>query len=218
MHKVNLSFRFSPSETAAEPKPMRKSSSQSRKLHAESNSPGFSLVEVVLALAVVAFAFVAILGLIPAGMNTFRQAINISVCSQIGQKVIADAFQADFDTLMTPPPPAIATTPPTAFQGPVRYYDEEGTEVPVVTVGTVPTNSIYTVNTKIDPKMTLPGATAVSYQTAVITVQVIYNPGRFSLASSDFSQAASSVNYLLVSSPHIPPQNVLTYYAHITRN
>src|ERR1700742_1236811 len=90
-HKVNSSALPPPKEIAAVLTPMRKSKRQ-----------GFSLVEVVLALGIVAFAFVAILGLIPAGMSTFRQAINISVCSQIGQRVIGDAFQADYDTLLTP--------------------------------------------------------------------------------------------------------------------
>src|SRR4051812_25122874 len=37
---------------------------------------GFSLVEVALAIGIVAFAFVALLGLIPTGLNTFRQAID----------------------------------------------------------------------------------------------------------------------------------------------
>src|SRR4051794_17422660 len=37
---------------------------------------GFSLVEVALAIGIVAFAFVALLGLIPTGLNTFHAAID----------------------------------------------------------------------------------------------------------------------------------------------
>jgi uncharacterized protein (TIGR02598 family) len=37
---------------------------------------GFSLVEVALAIGIIAFAFVALLGLIPTGLNTFRDAID----------------------------------------------------------------------------------------------------------------------------------------------
>src|SRR5947207_4035315 len=63
-------------------------------------SQAFSLIEVVLAVGVVAFAFVAILGLIPAGMSQFRQAIDTSVCSQIAQRVINDSQETDFTTLI----------------------------------------------------------------------------------------------------------------------
>src|SRR5882757_6098701 len=60
----------------------------------------FSLIEVVLAVGVVAFAFVAILGLIPAGMTQFRQAIDTSVCAQIAQRIINEAQGTDFTILI----------------------------------------------------------------------------------------------------------------------
>ena len=37
---------------------------------------GFSLVEVTLALGIIAFAFVALLGMLPAGLSNFRQSID----------------------------------------------------------------------------------------------------------------------------------------------
>ena len=37
---------------------------------------GFSLVEVIVALGIVAFAFVGLLGIIPSGLNTFRQSVD----------------------------------------------------------------------------------------------------------------------------------------------
>ena len=43
-----------------------------------SHSHGFSLVEVALALGIVAFAFVSLFGLLPAGLSTFRNAIDVS--------------------------------------------------------------------------------------------------------------------------------------------
>jgi type II secretory pathway pseudopilin PulG len=110
----------------------------------------FSLVEVVLAVGVVAFAFVAILGLIPAGLTQFRQATDTSVGAQIAQRVIEDAEQSDFNTLIdynntvatnsgtiTTQPlyfraPSVAdTTSATAANpGPcVRYFDESGNEI-----------------------------------------------------------------------------------------
>src|SRR4051812_41937151 len=62
-------------------------------------SPGFTLVEVTLALGVIAFAFVALLALLPAGNNAFRRAIDLATCGQIAQRVISDAQNANFDTL-----------------------------------------------------------------------------------------------------------------------
>jgi uncharacterized protein (TIGR02598 family) len=44
---------------------------------------GFTLVEVVLALAIVATAFIAVLGLLPAGLNQSRQAADSTVVAAI---------------------------------------------------------------------------------------------------------------------------------------
>ena len=208
----------------------------------KSNTQGFSLVEVVLALGVVAFAFVAILGLIPAGMTTFRQAINISVCSQIAQKVIGDAFQADYDTLLTPLGTTVnGTTGDSSvpFLMNYRYFDEEGNEIlpnPLPTNnstnnGPTSQNFVYLVITKVSPYIVLPGAlpttaanvpNGASPQTATITVQVVFDSSQYlpSITAGDFygtnGPTAQSID--LLNSPKIPPQNVLTYYAHITRN
>ena len=203
----------------------------------KSNNQGFSLVEVVLALGVVAFAFVAILGLIPAGMTTFRQAINISVCSQIAQKVIGDAFQADYDTLLTPLGTTQVSTQP--FLMNYRYFDEEGNEIlpstrPTLNSQNIPPSSenfVYLVITKVSPYIVLPGTlpstapnvpNGASPQTATITVQVVFDSSQYlpSLTAGDFygnnGPTAQSID--LLNSPKIPPQNILTYYAHITRN
>ena len=200
----------------------------------KSNKQGFSLVEVVLALGVVAFAFVAILGLIPAGMNSFRQAINISVCSQIGQKVIGDAFQADYDTLLTPLGASVDST--TEFLANYRYFDEEGNEIlpnPLPTQASnnvAPRNSsgmlvpfVYLVVTKISPSIILPGIPPTSStQTASITVQVVFDPSQNLPSTGDFSVASTaspqSGLLLLPTSTTYPAGNVLTFYAHITRN
>src|SRR4026209_237612 len=37
---------------------------------------GFSLVEISLALGIIGFAFVALLGLLPAGLNIFRESVD----------------------------------------------------------------------------------------------------------------------------------------------
>lgn len=55
--------------------------------HATHASPqpaaAFTLVEIVLALAIIATAFVAILGLLPAGLDASRQAANSTVVAEV---------------------------------------------------------------------------------------------------------------------------------------
>src|SRR5256885_2028896 len=91
-------------------------------LPANRRPTGFTLIEVALAIGVIAFAFVALLALLPAGLTTFRSSMNISVGAQIFQKVVNDAEQADFDALVKQ-----ETADGTSFAVlPLRYFDEEG--------------------------------------------------------------------------------------------
>ena len=86
---------------------------------------GFSLVEVVLAIGVVAFAFVGIFALLPAGMGVFRQAMDTSVSAQIVQRIASDAVETDFDELISNSPSG------NYYTLPVRYFDDQGSEVKV---------------------------------------------------------------------------------------
>jgi uncharacterized protein (TIGR02598 family) len=200
---------------------------------------GFSLVEVVLAVGVISFAFVAILGLLPAGLHQFRQAMDTSVAAQIAQRIIQDAQQTDFDVLTETVAPAkrdpkstIAFTstvyPVAGGSRTVRYFDEQGNEV--VIKGTTPTQAeradiVYTVNTRIQPWPSLPGAgsspdtsvSSVGRSLITITVQVVYNPAviPFQLVGS---QAGS--DYLLVDTkdPKMKAMSVKTFNAQVGRN
>jgi uncharacterized protein (TIGR02598 family) len=60
----------------------------------------FSLVEVALSIGLLATAFIPLLALMPSGLSGFRRAIDLSVCTQIAQRVINDARQMDFDLLI----------------------------------------------------------------------------------------------------------------------
>jgi uncharacterized protein (TIGR02598 family) len=60
---------------------------------------GFSLVEVTLAIGIFTFAGVALLGLLPAGLKTFEDAIDATVASQIAQGITTQARQAKFSEL-----------------------------------------------------------------------------------------------------------------------
>ena len=188
-HKVNLSA------LVISPPLLRRFRSQ-REARA-----GFSLVEVVLAVGVVAFAFVAVLGLIPAGLTQFRQAIDTSVCAQIAQRVIMDAQQTDFDILIdragmptgrTTWDPYYTFRAPSEGEEEFRYFDEQGNEVvPVLAARRNPsalTDSeksqiVYHVITRIGANTNVPRTDGggVLYTIATVTVQVAYNPGNLLL-------------------------------------
>jgi uncharacterized protein (TIGR02598 family) len=70
----------------------------------------FSLIEVMLAMGVVGFAFVALFGMLPVGLKQFSGAVSDLVTTQIAQEVLATSRQANFTQI------AEGTT----------YYDEQG--------------------------------------------------------------------------------------------
>jgi len=198
----------------------------SRQSLARARQTGFSLVEVVLAVGVISFAFVAIMGLLPAGLTQFRQAMDNSVGAQISQRVILECQQTDFDTLVNPnalaTPPAFAQV--TINARTVRYFDEQGNEI--TPVGTIPNAQeaaliIYHVNTRVASSTQLtesPGATdpttgaagGLSYGVATIVVQVAFNPS---------GQTIPLTNYLFdVSAPQYRGVTIKTYSAQVGRN
>lgn len=158
----------------------------------------FSLVEVVLAIGVVAFAFVAIFGLLPVGLTTFREAMGTTVGGQIAQRVLNEAQQTDFDVLIDHIARSDATQDDVTFRAPsradqrLRYFDDQGGEV-VPQAQTLSdaekARIIYWVNTRITirtprPKAAVNGATNSgrdALDLAIVTVQVATNPGNQTL-------------------------------------
>ena len=143
---------------------------------------GFSLVEVTMAIGIVSFAFLTTLGLIPTGLKTFRSAIDTSVGGQIFQRVINEAQQTDFDTLVGSVPA-------------VRYFDDQGNELDSSLAG----KAIYHVNTRIQPStsLTTTGTAASNASLATITVQIAKNPGSAALTKvSNLWTANSGVSLL----------------------
>lgn len=137
---------------------------------------GFSLVEVSLALGIVAFGVIAVFGLLPAGLDTFRLSNDTAVSSQILQKIISEAQETDFDQLIkdkTNNPISSGTTGVKA----IRYFDDQGKEL------TSGSGAIYYVNTRIQPATDSPAVPPVTnLNLATVTIQVANNPGGRTLA------------------------------------
>ena len=93
----------------------------------------FSLVEVTLALGILAFAFVAVFGMLPVGLQTFRDSADKTQTTQIAQRLLADAQQTPFDLLPN-------------LYGKISYFDDEGNLLENATGSTVsgPDGYVYT--------------------------------------------------------------------------
>lgn len=95
---------------------------------------GFSLVEATLSVGLLSFAFIVLLGLLPAGLTVFREAMDTSVTAQIAQRVAADLQESDYFALRRQ---ASLTDDETVSYGtlPRRFFDDQGNEIPTAKDG-----------------------------------------------------------------------------------
>ncbi len=139
---------------------------------------GFSLVGVLMSLGVMAVAFVPLLGMLPLTLSLFRNSMDTAIGSQIAQKIINEAIQTDFDTLidnahLKRDSSGDVTPANFTFREPYRYFDDQGNELPDAT------RAVFHVLTRINPQVPLPsiGSNQDLRNLAQVTVQVIRNPG-----------------------------------------
>lgn len=76
----------------------------------------FSLIEVTIAMAIAAVALVTLLGLIPQGMNTMREAGDEAIMARIHQQALNEIQMTDFEAI-------------DAYNGIEFYYDAQGEEL-----------------------------------------------------------------------------------------
>ncbi len=152
-------------------------------------SSGFSLIEVVLAISIVAFGFIAIFGLLPIGMGLFKTALQTSVHTQIVQRIITDAEQTDFDTLVS--------------QGiPTRYFDDEGNEFEATDPRV--SQSLYTAFVTVKPLPTPLPKAASSSNLLTLVIKLGVDPNH-SAQPGDFDK--------------VPPKfHIWTDIAYVARN
>lgn len=95
---------------------MMKTCRKSRLVAQSKGCAGFSLIEVTIAMAIAAVAVVTLLGMIPQGMNTMRDAGDEAIMARIHQQVLNELQVADFDALDT-------------YDKLEVYYDAQGEEL-----------------------------------------------------------------------------------------
>jgi uncharacterized protein (TIGR02598 family) len=169
-------------------------------------SAAFSLIEVTLAIGIVAFAFVPLFGLLPTGMNAFRQSSNNTVTAQIAQRVMNDCQQSDFSELITD----ANGNPISGITGckAVRYFDNQANEL-----SAAGTPAIYWVNTAITPATNLP-AGAVNANLATLIIQVASNPANQTLLSGTNSLWTGATS----SNPSTAAVQIATYSGMVSNN
>jgi uncharacterized protein (TIGR02598 family) len=118
------------------------------RLNSKSRDPrnGFSLVEVAMSLAIMAFACVSLIGLIPFGLTSFHQAMGSTIEADIVQDLTNDMLLANFSNLNQY---SYANSTATANQ--TYYYDNEGSPLSVTSPGVVPAGTVYTAVVSISP-------------------------------------------------------------------
>jgi len=103
-------------------------------------SSAFTLVETVLAIGIVSFAFMAILGLLPCGLQTFRKAMDATLEGQIAQHLVGQISQTPYDGLAD-------------LQGQTYSFDDNGNAV-----ATDSPDGVYTASIALNEQTALPGS------------------------------------------------------------
>ncbi len=112
------------------------------------NKQGFTLVEVMIAVSILALVILSYVGLLHSGMQNMGEAISRSTESRITQNMLREVQQADWETLDE----TFATK-----ESRTCYFDDQGIPVKAGHISHIYTARIYLDQAKI--KVILPGDT-----------------------------------------------------------
>jgi len=142
----------------------------------------FTLVEVALALGIIAMAFVPVLGLLPVGLDVSRKAIDATVAAQIVQQLTNEARQTDFSTL-------------SALSGATAYFDDQGSELPAG--ASVANDAIYAAGFSISTATSLP-ANVTTQRLATVTISILNTKASRTDQQTDPTLSRDSRRYVLL--------------------
>jgi uncharacterized protein (TIGR02598 family) len=122
---------------------------------------GFSLIEVTIAIGIVGFAVLALLGTLGVGTRTLGSAVSYSMQAQITQNVMGSLKLSDF-TMLT-------NNSPNGWNGANLYFDERGVSITNASL------AIYTATVNITPSVTNLGAMNGNTNLARATLSIVKN-------------------------------------------
>jgi uncharacterized protein (TIGR02598 family) len=156
--------------------------SLSRLARRRSGNLGFSLVEVTLAIGIIAFAIVPMLGLIPMGLSTSRQAVDNTIEAQIIQQLSNQAQQTDFSQLSSLTTPTVSTP---------LCYDSDGNAATATSIIAYKASMVYT-----NPSM-LPGGSTTT-RMGVLTIYVLSTRTSGGMAATNLATDTYSKKYTVL--------------------
>ncbi len=124
---------------------------------------GFSLIEVTISIAITAVALVALMGMLPAGMKTMREATDRAVETRIHQQILGEVMLADWDD---------QTRLQNLFHDKIRYYDDQGIELEAG-MDDFDFSHVYTARIQIpNQALVMPGADASKANLQLVIVEI----------------------------------------------
>jgi len=115
---------------------------------------GFSLIEVVIALGIGSFALVAMLGVIPVGLQSIRDSVFVTSQAAITESLVANAQRTPWDKL-------------DAWNGALRYFSVEGR--PLTTSNSA---AVFAVTTRLVKTVPAASTGLPHQQLARLTVEI----------------------------------------------
>ena len=122
---------------------------------------GFSLIEVTIAIGIVGFAVLALVGTMGVGSRTLGSAVSRSMQAQITQNVMGSLKLSDF-TMLT-------NNSPNGWNGAKLYFDERGVSITNASL------AIYTAIVNITPSVTNLGAASGNTNLALASLSIVKN-------------------------------------------
>jgi hypothetical protein len=160
-----------------------------------------------MSIGITAFALFAIAGVVPVGMNSFNQAKNTSITTEISRQVFSDIENTTMSNLIAsssnptqstsvqntapwilPAPTGLGSYNNASGGASVRNFDNQGSELASSssTSTGVPTGTIYQVNVRVAYQSYFVAGTSATTVTnnslLLVTIQIAINPGHLKLA------------------------------------
>ncbi len=141
----------------------------------EQRSRAFTLVEMALALGIVSFALVALLGMLPIGLQASRAAGDLTVTTEITHRLVGMIEQAGYSKCSSDPTIPNSSTLESSFY----YFDAGGAPLVPASAGVPPADALFSANIVVLPTGTSSIlASDVSASSVVcLQINIVNDPG-----------------------------------------